>query len=302
VITDSFQFAVPERFNFWRTVYSHGWSALHPFSIRKESGTFSRIVSLEDGALVECILRDARDTIIVRTRSEIALTVDQKQRIKRQLKSCMRLDEDLSEFYLEAERSPRFRWIPKAGAGRMLRAPTVFEDVVKMICTTNCSWSLTEVMVQNLTTRLGKHFEDGRYSFPTPEAIAGKSDAFLRKYIRAGYRSPYLLELSENVASGKLDLECWRSSTVPTPELFETARSVKGMGEYAAGNILRLLGRYDYLGLDSWVRGKFYEIHARGRKVKDATIERHYAPFGRYRGLLFWLEMTRHWYKHKFPF
>ena len=302
MISDRFQIAAPPGFNFWRTIYSHGWCALPPFSIQKESGTFSRIVSLADEVLVECVMRDAADKITVLARSESALSKEQKAHIKHQLRVCLRLDEELSEFYAEAQRSPRFRWIPKAGAGRMLRAPTVFEDVVKMICTTNCSWSLTEVIVQNLTMRLGKCFEDGKYSFPTPESIAGKSDAFLRKNIRAGYRSPYLLELAENVSSGRIDLESWRSSTVPTEELFKIVKSVKGMGDYAAGNILKLLGRYDYLGLDSWVRSKFYDLHAKGRRVKDATIERHYAPFGTFRGLFCWLEMTRDWYKHKFPF
>jgi 3-methyladenine DNA glycosylase/8-oxoguanine DNA glycosylase len=302
MISEQFQVTAPRGFNFWRTVYSHGWCALPPFSIQKEKATFSRIVVLEDGSLAECIMKDAGDRITVLARSESPLTRERKAHIKHQLKVCLRLDEEMSEFYAEARRFPRFRWIPKAGAGRLLRAPTVFEDVVKMICTTNCSWSLTEVMVQNLTTQLGKSFEDGKYSFPTPQAIAGKSDAFLRKHIRAGYRSPYLLELAEKVSSGKLEIESWRTSTAPTEDLFKTVRSVKGMGDYAAGNILKLLGRYDYLGLDSWVRSRFYDIHTKGRKVKDSTIDKHYAPLGKYRGLFFWLEMTRHWYKHKFPF
>jgi 3-methyladenine DNA glycosylase/8-oxoguanine DNA glycosylase len=302
MITHRLQLSVPSGFNFWPTVYSHGWCALLPFSIQKESRTFSRILSLEDEVLAECIMKDAEDKIIVIARSQFPLTGEQKASIKCQLKACLRLDEGMSEFYAEAQRSRRFRWIPKAGAGRMLRAPTVFEDVVKMICTTNCSWSLTEVMVQNLTTKLGRSFEEGKHSFPTPDAIAGKSDAFLRKNIKSGYRSPYLLELAENVASGRLDLESWRSSPAPTSDLFKTVKSVKGMGDYAAGNILKLLGRYDYLGLDSWVRSRFYDLHTKGRKVKDATIEKHYAPLGTFRGLFFWLEMTRHWYQHKFPF
>jgi 3-methyladenine DNA glycosylase/8-oxoguanine DNA glycosylase len=301
-MTERLQFVVPSGFNFWCTIYSHGWCALPPFSIQKESRTFSRIVSLDDETLVECVMKDSGNKITVLVRGESALTPNHKLQIRHQLKSCLRLDEEMSAFYAEAQRSPRFRWVPKAGAGRMLRSPTVFEDVVKMICTTNCSWSLTEAMVLNLTMQLGKRFEDGKYAFPTPETIAGKTDAFLRKRIRSGYRSPYLLELSEHVASGRLDLEAWRLSPLPTEELFKTVRSVKGMGDYAAGNILKLLGRYDYLGLDSWVRSKFYELHTRGRKVKDSTIEKHYAPFGKYRGLFFWLEMTRHWYKNKFPF
>jgi hypothetical protein len=34
--------------------------------------------------------------------------------------------------------------------------------------------------------------------------------------------------------------------------------------------------------------------------VKDSTIERHYAPYGKWRGLFFWLEMTRYWHDEKF--
>jgi 3-methyladenine DNA glycosylase/8-oxoguanine DNA glycosylase len=171
-----------------------------------------------------------------------------------------------------------------------------------MICTTNCSWSLTEVIVGNLTALLGKRFDSGFSTFPRPVALAGVSEAFLRTHIKAGYRSPYLLELAERVAGGKLDLESWRSSPLPTDELFKQVRSIKGVGPYAAGNLLKLLGRYDYLGLDSWVRSQFYALNKGGRRVSDKTIERHYARFGKWRGLFFWLEMTHDWYGSKFPF
>ena len=62
---------------------------------------------------------------------------------------------------------------------------------------------------------------------------------------------------------------------------------------------MKLLGRYDRLGLDSWSRGKFYQLHCNGRKVKDATIERHYEEYGEWRGLFFWLEMTREWHDER---
>jgi 3-methyladenine DNA glycosylase/8-oxoguanine DNA glycosylase len=41
-----------------------------------------------------------------------------------------RLDEDLSGFYALVGDDPDLSW-SALGAGRMLRAPTVFEDVVK---------------------------------------------------------------------------------------------------------------------------------------------------------------------------
>jgi N-glycosylase/DNA lyase len=212
------------------------------------------------------------------------------------------LTEDFSDFYRETRRHPEHRWIAKIKAGRMLRSPSVFEDIVKMVCTTNCSWALTEIMINNLVDKLGKTFDDSHKAFPSPEALAGISEGFLRKNIKAGYRCPFLLEFAEKVASGNLNVECWRSSDFTTEALFKELRSIKGVGAYSAGNILKLLGRYDYLGLDSWSRGKYYETYHQGRTVSDRTIERKYMQFGKWRGLFFWLEMTKDWYNHEFPF
>ncbi len=302
LLTTRLSIGTPPDFGFWSTVHSHGWCALQPFSVDRQRQTLARLLELSDGTLVSCELRDRPARIIASIRSEKRLADGQRQEIKRTLKDCLRLEEDLSGFYSLAKRTPRYRWIRAAGAGRLLRAPTVFEDVVKMICTTNCSWELTEAMVGNLTRFLGREFAGGIRSFPTAEALAGVSESFLRRNIRAGYRSPYLVELAERVANGRINLESWRTSSLASADLFQEARSVRGVGDYAAGNILKLLGRYDYLGLDSWVRAKYYELCRYGRRVSDTTIERHYAPFGKWRGLFFWLEMTREWYDHKFPF
>lgn len=294
--------AKPKGFSLWRTVYSHGWCALPPFSIDKENHTFHRLLILEDGTPVNSAIREDLTRLRIDLESRVRLTPAQQREVRIQLRACFRMDEQFTDFYSEARKNKQFRWIVKARAGRMLRAPTVFEDVVKMICTTNCSWSLTESMVRNLTTQLGEPARDDIFSFPTPQKIAGVTESYLRKNIRAGYRSPYLLELAEKVAGRKLDIESWRHSPLTTGELFKEVRSVKGIGDYAAGNLLKLLGRYDYLGLDSWVRGKYGEIYRHGRRVSDRTIERHYAPFGKWRGLFFWLDMTRDWYNEKFPF
>jgi 3-methyladenine DNA glycosylase/8-oxoguanine DNA glycosylase len=296
-------FDAPKDFDFWRTVYSHGWCSLLPFSVDKEHRALNRILTLTDGSLVLCQISDQKDFHLnIKMRGSALLTAAHRSEVIRQITSCLRLTEDFSDFYHETRRHPKHRWIAKAKAGRMLRSPSVFEDVVKMICTTNCSWALTEIMVSNLVEEFGKAFDDSKKSFPSPEALAGTSDQFLRKHIKAGYRSPFLLELAKKVAGGKLDVECWRSSEQPTEALFKELRSIKGVGAYSAGNILKLLGRYDYLGLDSWSRSKYYELYHEGRTVSDRTIERRYMQYGKWRGLFFWLEMTKHWYDHEFPF
>ncbi|MBI4546692.1 MAG: hypothetical protein HY707_01825 [Ignavibacteriae bacterium] len=293
---------VPSDFNFWRTVYSHGWCSLQPFEVKKEEGTLRRVFEFSSGkVLLAEISHPARSALTIHIVNSTT-TQKEKQELLEQIKTCLRLDEDYSEFYREAEKHRSFRWVPKLGAGRLLRAPTVFEDVVKMICTTNCSWALTETMVENLCKKLGYLILDTRYSFPRPESIADCSEKFLRKEIRAGYRSPYLLELSKRIAKGEVNIEEWRTSALPTDELYKEVRSVKGVGPYAAANLLKLLGCYDYLGIDSWCRQKFFGIHKNGRKASDRVIEKFYEPFGKWRGLFFWLDVTKHWYEKKIPF
>src|SRR5919198_596737 len=95
--------------------------------------------------------------------------------------------------------------LPLVGAGGEpvdFRSPTVFEDVVKTICTTNCAWSATERMVGALVEHLGEPAPGapptGPYgrAFPTPEAMADADEAFYREVVRAGYRGAYLRALA----------------------------------------------------------------------------------------------------------
>jgi N-glycosylase/DNA lyase len=171
--------------------------------------------------------------------------------------------------------------------------------MIKTLCTTNCSWGLTKNMVRNLVSMLGESGPAGVNAFPTAEALASASEKFYRDEIRAGYRSPYFLEIAEAVASRKLDPESWLTTDLPTAELKKELKSVKGFGDYAAENLLKLLGRYDGLALDSWLRSQFYKKHNREKVCPDKKIERHYKRFGPWKGLAIWCDMTERWFDEK---
>jgi len=210
------------------------------------------------------------------------------------------LDEDLTPFYEAAAADPDLKWATK-GAGRMIRSPTVFEEVVKTICTTNCTWSATVRMVSALVESLGEPASgaDGPYgrAFPTPEAMARKSSAFYTETVRAGYRGAYLRDLARSVASGKLDLEALGSADadeLPDDELAARLLALPGVGPYAAAHIMMLLGRYSRLILDSWTRPKYLKVSG-ARYAKDSTSERRFRRYGPYAGLAFWLYLTRDW-------
>src|SRR4029077_16196189 len=136
---------------------------------------------------------------------------------------------------------------------------------------------------------------NGRRAFPSAEVMASQNEEFYRTEVRAGYRSAYLLESAMRVASGELEVDQWLHSSLPTAELRKEIKRVKGVGDYAAENLLKLIGRYDGLALDSWLRAKFADAHNKGRKATDKKIERHYARFKEWRGLAMWCDMTRDW-------
>ena len=90
-------------------------------------------------------------------------------------------------------------------------------------------------------------------------------------------------------------LDVWLTSELPTPELKKEMKKVKGVGDYAAENLLKLVGRYDGLALDSWLRSQFYKNHNNEKTCPDKKIERHYKKFGPWRGLVIWCDMTEKW-------
>jgi 3-methyladenine DNA glycosylase/8-oxoguanine DNA glycosylase len=110
----------------------------------------------------------------------------------------------------------------------------------------------------------------------------------LRELCRMGYRDQYVHELSQRVGSGELDLETLKTSSLSTPELRKELMTIKGVGGYAAANLLMLLGRYDYVPVDSWalkvVAGEFFG----GEKVTPRQVLSTFEQWGKWQGLAFW--------------
>jgi N-glycosylase/DNA lyase len=289
------EITIPTRrnFSFQRTVISHGWCELLPFSLDQAKWELMRVIDLGEKPPVTITMRQGKGSVSVTTSRRLNKT--DAARVFRDARHILRLDDDLDPFYLATGEVPEFAWIGKQGAGRMLRSPTVFEALVKMICTTNCSWALTEKMVTGLVQSLGRESDDGRKSFPRPEDMAAKPLNFYVDTVRAGYRAAYLKELAERVAAGELDVESWLTSDVSTADLVKQIKGVKGAGNYAAENLLKLLGRYDGLALDSWTRAKFFKVRNNGRKANDKKIERYYSRFKEWRGLALWCDVTQDW-------
>jgi 3-methyladenine DNA glycosylase/8-oxoguanine DNA glycosylase len=220
-----------------------------------------------------------------------------------QVRHVLSLDLDLTPFYAVAASDPDLAWVI-TGAGRMVRSPTVFEDVVKTICTTNTSWGGTTRMVNALVQHLGEKAPgappDSPYgrAFPTAGAMAAAPPSFYKKVAGAGYRGPYLKALAVDVAKGRVDLEALATASrddLPDDEVAKRLQTLPGVGPYAAAHIMLMLGRYDRLILDSWTRPTYARLLGRKRPVSDRGIVRRFQHYGPYAGLAFWLFLTRDW-------
>jgi 3-methyladenine DNA glycosylase/8-oxoguanine DNA glycosylase len=291
-----------ERVDLLRTLVSHGVAELPPSRIDERACTLEITLPVPGGR--PRTVRVGKSRPGHATLEALGRPVGQRglQSLSASVRHVLGLDEDLSEFYALAASDHELAWASD-GAGRMLRCPTVFEALVKTICTTNCAWSATVRMVNALVEHLGEptpnapaHGPLGR-AFPTPAAMAAADEGFYGDVVRAGYRGQYLRALAESVNGGSIEVESLDHAgrdELPDEEVAARLLALPGIGPYGAAHVMMLLGRHSRLILDSWSRPKYLRLTGM-RRAKDSTIERRFRRYGPYAGLAFWLYLIRDW-------
>jgi 3-methyladenine DNA glycosylase/8-oxoguanine DNA glycosylase len=268
-------------------IESHGWERLPPFSADPGSGALLRVERLETGRVVELRITESQGGVVVEARDR--LNGEEREEVGRKVWWMLGLGQDLAPFYELARDEPKLGHAEKKKLGRLLRSPTIFEDMVKIILTTNTAWSGTIRMVEGLLARYGDTLptDPSRTAFPTPAQIAASSEEELRQ-VGLGYRAPYVFEFSRATAGGELDLEAFKQNRVPTEQMHSQLLDLKGVGEYAAASLLMLLGRYDYLPVDSWARKLVSNEWYDGEPVSRKQVEAAFEQWGPWKGLAYW--------------
>ena len=297
-------------FNFHSVVNSHGWMQLAPFAYDEAASTLAYVDRLASGRVVEYHISGSRDGLQLQTG---ALTKAELEEAREKIRWMFALDADFSAFYAASHWEPKLRNAEKLARGRVLRSPTLFEDVVKTILTTNTLWAATKRMTLNLINLFGEPLSPHRpperasglrerrvlpqskdetaatkRAFPTPESIAASSPEEIKEKVRVGYRAPALHELAVRVASGELDLEALKTSSLPTLELRKELLKIKGVGPYAAANLLLILGRPDFIPIDSWALKLVSNEWYRGKPITAKEVEKRFEKWGEFKGFAFW--------------
>jgi len=264
-----------------RDVCSYGYFMLAPNRWDPQRRALSRTLSLENGPATLAITQVGQTPgARLAAEADRRLSPREQTEAKRLLIRMLRLDEDVTPFH---QRDPRWR---ASGRGRLLRSPTLFEDIVKTVTSCNVAWSGTRRMNEALCGVINP-------GFPSPQNLARRRPDTLRKRCGVGYRDRRLVELAGLFASGEVEAGSLEDSARPDEDVHAALLGLPGVGPYAAANIMQHLGRYGWLAIDT-------ESVRHGRVVlgldgEPAEIERqvraHYESFGDQRFRSYWFEL-----------
>lgn len=291
--TSRVRLSVAKPFTLRGTVLGYGYYELPPFLW--EGAVLSRAEPM-DGRVYLLTLREhpsrtpGRAALVLTLCSDAPLGRAVRIELARRARRMLKLDQDLGEFYALCRREARLKVVPRLGLGRLLRGSSLFEDLVKTIAWSNTTWTQAVRMIRRIGD-LGDPcpVHPALRAWPGPERIREAGRPYLEKEARLGYRAPFILELAERVVSGNLDLEQIEGLEDPA-ESVKALLAIKGVGPASAAYVQTMLGHYDRPILDSATVGYLARAHFRGRRPTAAQVERRFAPYGRWKGLVFWFD------------
>ena len=266
----------PPDFSFQETLAAHGWRRLLPFLWHEETKILERYEEVPDGSVAMLRLSSLDGTVSVEVDRDTE-EADLTRRVRRMLQ----LDIPLEEFHAYCGTHAELATIAHRRQGRMLRCPTLWEDVVKVIATTNTTWAQTIAMTTRLVTCFGA---EGR-AFPRPEQVATVPFEEFAAQAKMGYRNASVYKLATAIVEGSLDLEAWQEESLTASELRKRLLTLPGVGPYAAACLMLYLGKPEHVNADSWARTLVAkEI---GRSATDKDVHDFFAVHGPWRGLVY---------------
>jgi 3-methyladenine DNA glycosylase/8-oxoguanine DNA glycosylase len=280
---------LPVDFRFGATVVSHGWYLLAPFRWKRSEQRLDRPETIAPGRTVDLAITGSASELRVAIRGRTS--VAERALIARRMRRVFQLDVPLEEFHALCARSSSHQAIAGSGFGRLLCGSTPFEDIVKIITTTNTTWRQTMRMNELLVETYGELSPSGAKAFPAAEVLAALDPAELQERCRLGYRARSIHQLAEGIVSGTIDLGAIGDQTLSTERLLKSYQQLPGIGPYGAAHLLAMDGRHDTIAVDSEFRRFVRERYFGGRPTSDEKMLARYRRWGRWRYLAYWAEL-----------
>jgi len=183
----------------------------------------------------------------------LRLTDRQTKLLNTALEKCLGFDKSLDAFYEFAREDNVLDVLVKRFLGlKPPRFPTVFEGVVNGISCQQLSLDFGITLLNRLCANYGRKVEFKDYSshaFPIPEDLANLTPDDFRRLGYSRQKGRAIIELSQNIVSGDLDLECLES--FDNSQALMRLCNLRGVGRWTGEYVLlRGLGRLDVFPAD----------------------------------------------------
>lgn len=279
--TKFLKFKCPEFYNLSMVCHSHGWIDLAPFSWDKKTNTIQLTLRVAN-KVIDVAASQKSSNIRATIQSFRQLDSATIAKVTLALTRSLGLDGDISGLLKTAETfGSEYKILIKKGAGRLLRAPSLWEDAAKTLFTTNCTWALTKKMCAGVCSeKFSKKSPGGSFPFPGPKVFIRLTGDELRKLIPVGYRAEYLISLAQAFVKDPclrdIETDSHGSNTA-----YDIVCNLKGFGPYASTHMLVLCGYFERIPVDTVVLS-YLNSNFRFKNPRS-FIKRHYKNWGQYK-------------------
>lgn len=281
VRTNSIALTVPRFYNLEAVCHAHGWKNLAPFEWDPKKGILFFAIFDQDISIdVEVIQRGGNlfiDFKYCQKDTELNSEI-----IKNAVIRALGVNQSIDGLYkLASKVGSEYKKLICGGAGRLLLAPTLWEDAAKTLFTTNCSWSLTKKICESFCSdKFVKPSPSGRFPFPQPSELISITESALRRMTPIGYRARSLIRLAR-IFNNDPTLNGIEKDRLDFKSAYKIVRNLHGFGDYATNHLLVLAGYYNQIPIDSVVVSYLKRNY---RVLKPASfIDRKYRRWGEYK-------------------
>lgn len=158
------------------------------------------------------------------------------------------------------------------GSGIRILKQDVWETIVSFIISANNNIPRIKKIIESMCKMFGDRIEfNGKvyYSFPSAERLA-EIDISELAPLKAGYRDKYIMDASQKVASGEVDIA--NLDKLPDDELKKNLMKIKGVGGKVADCIMLFaFERFSVFPVDVWIKRIITEVYG----VEDKLIQQY---------------------------
>jgi N-glycosylase/DNA lyase len=186
------------------------------------------------------------------------------------LRHYLGLDEPLEAIEGVLRQDPVLERVLPATSGLALLHQEPWECLISFIISAFNNIPKIELSLHRMSRQFGEQVDEGLWTFPSPEQLAGAGLRDLRR-CALGYRGPYVRDVARRVASRKIDLHA-----IERAEYLAARRillTLPGVGEKVADCVLLFAyGKGEAFPVDVWVKRAVERWYFGSRRKTERQI------------------------------